>query len=228
VEDLISFFRVYGYYDQMVCPKGYHAAWAYYYDAYGKKAKDSTEGRKLELAAMKRDRQRIKHHRLLTILNAFLEENQTPMIHTAHFETVKQQRTLRNMPLIKFSKGQIVRPQKLTFRFLVDLVRTKEAYEAFVGDLNTEEIQTRLVTINYHLLKKHGYNGVYYSTNIIKFAEDAQTAMKGDIIAPLDLTSIPDPLGYTSEEDLKCIASNIRHYMQWLWSDTLVMWKWVF
>ena len=107
-------------------------------------------------------------------------------------------------------------------------MRTKEAFEAFVGDLNTEEIETTLITINYSLLKKHGYNGIYYSTNIIKIAEDAQTSAKGNIIAPLDLTSIPDPIGYASQEDLRCIASNVRHYIQWLWSDTLVMWKWLF
>ncbi len=229
VEDLISFFRVYGHYDQLVCPKEYHAAWAYYYDKYGKKAKDTTEIFKLAEAAKKQDRLRIKRHRLLKIINAFLEENHTPVIYSSHFAAVKQHRTTRNMPLVKFFNGQIVRPQKITFRFLVDLVRTKEAYEAFVGDLNTEEIETTLISINYPLLKKHGYNGVYYSTNIIRFADTVNTDEKyKNIIAPPDLTSFLDPIGYTSQKDLECIASNIRSYIQWLWSDTLILWNWVF
>jgi hypothetical protein len=213
VEDLITFFARYGCIEQRLCHN--HIRYSH---------KISTEDwMKAEKKLKAQDRLRIKRYKLLHVLNAFLDTIDTNMC-TPSFEAVKEQRTLRNMPLVTFSNGQIVQPKKITFRFLVDVVRTKEAFEAYVGDFDPSTIITRLDAINYPLLRKDGYNGIYYSTNIVKFAED----MSKTIIAAPDIPSFPDIVGYTSKEDLELIERNIKCYIQWLLTDTLILWKWVF
>ncbi len=197
VEDLVTFFARYGTFTQKlkvmynVCD----------YQKYKK------------LAAA--DRMRIKKYKLLRVLNDFLDNLEDASILTSSkFEIIKEQRNQRNMPLVNFQRGHLV-PHKPTLQYLVDVVRTKEAFERIVGNLDPSLIQTSLESINYPLLRQDGYNGVYYSTNIIK-------------IADVDIPYFPDVLGDTSEKDLKFFRNQIAYYMKWLLTDTLILWKWVF
>jgi hypothetical protein len=213
-DDLIAFFARYGCFEQSL------GSWGSLYSVCTKK--NGCIDMDMLNRMKKRDRLRIKRHKLLKILNAFLENLDTNIFASDTFEAVKQSRTIRNMPLVKFANHEIVQPKKITLRFLADVVRTKEVFEAFVGDLDPTTIQTTLRTINYPLLRKDGYNGIYYSTNIITFADVGK-----DIIAMPDLETFPDVLGDTSIDDRMMITKNIQQYMQWLWSDTLVLWKWI-
>lgn len=188
---------------------------------------------------------RFKYMRKLLILNEFLDklgESDKNRMKDTKIDIVKTNRNTRNMPLVQIRKKAIVVPKKgITFEFLVDLVRTKESFEKIIGDPSDLEIWTYLRAINFPLMVKDGYNGLYYSTNIVKFANDEQLAKIYDedtdpknelrhwqkLLQQPDIGEMPNFLPFCSKEDMDDSKKTIEQYIQWIGSDTLILWKWI-
>jgi hypothetical protein len=88
---------------------------------------------------------------------------------------------------------------------------------------------------------KDGYNGLYYSTNIVKFANDEQLAKIYDedtspnhelrhwqkLLQQPDIGDMPNFIPFCSKEDMDDSKKTIEQYIQWIGSDTLILWKWI-
>ena len=140
------------------------------------------------------------------------------------FKTI---RNIRNLPLIRVKKNKVLIPMhKISYNFLVDLIRTIENNDKIVGDPTDifKWIKTKLIRINYQKMLKDGYNGIYYSTNLIRINSDPYDSY----IQKIDIGDFPDILGNSSSDDLREIKEGIETYIQWLGSDTMILWKWIF
>ncbi len=194
---------------------------------------------------------RLKYFRKLKIINNFIDnldnDNKSKIINTEKINNIKNIRNTRNMPYVDFRKNNVVIPKNknISFEFLVDVIRTKEFFEKEVGDIMElrNNIYTYIRGINFPKMVKDGYNGIYYTTNLIKFIseEKINKIYKSDydpateepfrhsnLFEPVDIGDFPNVLGNASENDLIDIKKSIEGYVKWLGSDTLILWKWVF
>jgi len=182
----------------------------------------------------KRDEDRFEKLLMLRILNAFIEslkESDKQLMTLAQDHPVKTNRSIRNMPYVKVLDKVVVPKKGITFEFLVDVVRTKEFFEKIIGDPSDLEIKTESDYIKYREIADDGWNGIYYSTNLIKFVENTDighTRYWGDLIQNIDIGYFPDVIPHIVEKDSKQIKDDVGHYLQWLRSDTLIILKWIF
>lgn len=173
------------------------------------------------------------------------KEDQNRMNSSNITQAIKR-RNLRNLPLIEIKKNQVVIPKKgIGFEFLVDILRTKEYYSNYIGNTSYENISTTVHSIKYSKLSKEGYNGVYYTSNLIKFKpheeikESLEFYEKNNleldkdynrfklIYQKPDLSKLPNFIPLCSEEDRLHIIEEFEKYIQWLCTDTLMLWKWI-
>ncbi len=222
-DDLKSLFLKYGIFEQS-------AAWR----------------KELDDAGYQRDRLRVEKMQELPIITDFLD---TKILEDRHKQTLSNPdklakliatRTIRNMPLVKIKSGQVVIPKKgITTEFLVDLIRTRISYEKLIDDPSDLKITTHLTTLDFNRMSSEGYNGIYYSTNLVKFNEKIHDGVELDrksrprfvnwhgYIAKPDIGAIPDFMPFLEDIDKRHIKSNIEEYIDWLGSDTLILWNWV-
>lgn len=198
-------------------------------------------------ASFQHDELRFKMMKKLRVLNQFMENltdfDKERMKDTYKIDCVKASRDVRNMPHVKIAKKTIVVPKKgYTFEFLVDLIRTKESLEKIVGDFSNVEISTYLRAIDFSKMVKDGYNGLYYSTNIVKFASQEQldNIYKEEtdpdhelrhwqkLLERPDIGAMPYDMPFCTKEDMDDSKKAIEQYIQWIGSDTLILWKWIF
>jgi hypothetical protein len=144
-----------------------------------------------------------------------LDNNYKYILNNKHITSVMKSRNVRNMPFITIKNKQVVIPKKgITFTFLVDLLRTKNYYNKIINKLKEQKISiiTTLVSLDFKKLAFDGYNGLYYSTNLIN--------------KEIELI-LPKFISYCSKEDLYTIEKQIKSYIHWLGSDTLIIWNWI-
>lgn len=222
-EDLKNLFLKYGYFSQRVKYNRETHTWA----------------------SFQHDEKRFKMMKKLQVLNQFMENlndsDKERMKDSHKVVCVKASRDVRNMPHVKITKKTIVVPKKgYTFEFLVDLIRTKESLEKIVGDFSNVEISTYLRAIDFPKMVKDGYNGVYYSTNIVKFASQEQldNIYEDDnsdhelrhwqkLLERPDIGEMPYDMPFCTKEDMDDAKKGIEQYIQWIGSDTLILWKWI-
>jgi hypothetical protein len=148
--------------------------------------------------------------------------------------SVKNNRNLRNLSLVKVHDDKIIIDKKKPhFEFLIDIVRTIEYNDKIVGDSSDIAYKTVLDMIDYTKLLNDGYNGLYYSDKLIKVnskmdEEDLTSEIDSKYVDKIDIVDFPDVLGDTSIEDRIEMKANIEESIQWLGSDTLLVWKWIF
>ncbi len=188
------------------------------------------------------DMMRLQKFKQVVIIDKFLDNldlsYKEKIYNTSKFEKVKEFRNKRNMPIIKFTNRIVIPKKGISFEFLVDIVRTKEKYIKFIGDIEqllSLDFTLKIESLNFKQLSQDGYNGLYYSTNIVKFVSEEEIAslqnMEAkeiqceDFIQPIDIGEFPDVLGYSSKDSLKNVKEYIEDYIRWLGSDTLIMWN---
>ena len=223
-DDLRNFFVKYGYFHQRVMYN--HDLYSYNQDMH-------------EI-----DEIRFKKLKYLMILNNFIDNlsnfDKDRMNDIEKIDYVKTIRNIRNMPHVEFKKKNVVVPKKgITFEFLVDLMRTKESFEKIIGDPSTLKISTYLRSINFPQMVKDGYNGLYYSTNLVKFVsqESLDKIYDGDnphynfgakfIVRP-DIGEMPEVMYFCNKKDMVEAKDAIEEYIRWIGSDTMILWKWIF
>ncbi len=188
-----------------------------------------------------RDIIRLKKYHQLKILDKFIDEldvSYKKLISSSKFEKIKEYRNKRNMPIIKFTNRIIIPKKGISFEFLVDIIRTKEDYIKFIGDVSqllSLDIRLKIDSIKFKDMAKDGYNGIYYSTNLVKFVSDEEIESLNkkeghkievvNFIQPIDIGEFPDVYGCSSKFSLKWIKEEIENYIRWLGSDTLIMWN---
>ena len=175
-----------------------------------------------------------------------LDENNKKRINSNNVTQAIKRRNLRNLPFITIKKNKVVIPKKgITFEFLVDVLRTKEYYTTYIGNTSYENIGTCIQSIKYTKLVKEGYSGIYYSSNLVKFKshEEIKKSLeyyeKNNLVldkdydqfnliyeAP-DLSNLPNFIPLCSEKDRLNIIKDFQEYIQWLSTDTLMLWKWI-
>lgn len=154
-----------------------------------------------------------------------------------NFEKLIISRNIRNMPLVTIRKNKIVVPTRgITYEFLVDIIRTKQKWEHFVQDFSNLYDITLLRSLDHRKLMRDGYNGIYYSTNLVKFSNLATTDTTklittnktgfSNLIEHVDIGELPDFLPFCNKFDYDRIKTEIEAYVQWLESDTLMLWNW--
>jgi hypothetical protein len=149
-------------------------------------------------------------------------------------------RNIRNMPLVRIKASQVVIPKKgITTEFLVDLIRTRISYEKLINDPSNLIITTSLKALDFNKMLYDGYNGVYYSTNIVIFNDKVHDGVELDrksrlrfvnwqgYITKPDIGEIPDFMPFLTDKDKTEIKYEIEDYITWLSSDTLILWNWV-
>jgi len=145
---------------------------------------------------------------------------------------IKDIRNRRNMQLIKLRKMKVDIPRKgINLEFLVDIIRTIEFNEIIVGDPSNIYTQTYIMHIDFPRMVADGYNGLYYSRNLVRQNTEPfdDTIKHGyNCVAKIDIGEMPDLLGDTSAEDLLEMKREIEDYIRWLGSDTLILWEWIF
>lgn len=223
-DDLKQLFLKYGNYRQFV-------KWAF---------EDETE------ETHKLNELRFEKLKALRILNQFIDSldpeylaqlrNPEPKT-AAKFAKLIASRNIRNMPLVGIKNQQVIIPKKgMTCEFLVDLLRTQQKWEALVADPSDLRISTVVDSLDFRKIANDGYNGIYYSTNLVKFSEIANEDMTGKplkkyvdwciLVAKPDIGDLPDFMEFLSEDDKKEIKDEIEFYIQWMASDTLMLWEW--
>jgi hypothetical protein len=226
IDDLKNFFMKYGYFQQKV-----------------RRNKDSYWNNN----NYDKDVLRFKMMKKLYILNQFIDNldflSKERMMDPNKIECVKKSRNIRNMSYVKIMKNAVIIPKKgINFEFLVDIIRTKEYLENIVGDFSDVEIETTMNAINFPKLIKDGYNGIYYSTNIVKFvSQERMDDIKNDKYDPEHkvlhwqkfierpkIDEIPGFNSFCSKSDMDFIKRRIESYIQWLGSDTMIVWNWIF
>ena len=193
----------------------------------------------------RRDNLRVQKMMELPIITEFLE---TKILDDRHRQFLANQdklakliatRTTRNMPLVKIKSGEVVISKKgITIEFLVDLIRTRFSYEKLIDDPSDLEITTSIKTLDFNRMLADGYNGIYYSTNIVQFNQKVHDGIELDrksrprfvnwqgYIAKPDIGKIPDFMPFLTDEVKTGIKDEIEEYITWLGSDTLILWNW--
>jgi len=181
---------------------------------------------------------RYKLHMMNKILIDYLEHlspaDRAMLDNIAIVNSVKNNRNLRNLSLVKVHDDKIIIDKKKPhFEFLIDIVRTIEYNDKIVGDSSDIAYKTVLDMIDYTKLLNDGYNGLYYSDKLIKVnskmdEEDLTSEIDIKYVDKIDIGDFPDVLGDTSIEDRIEMKANIEESIQWLGSDTLLVWKWIF
>ena len=183
------------------------------------------------------DKKRLSKLKYFEIISAFidnldhdLKDLYNDTIKVDHIMTIRNR---RNMPLVKISKDHVVTPKKFTFEFLVDLIRTRDYYANIVGDTKEliSNIRTILIGINFPKIVNDGYNGVYYSRELFvpkigPYSED-ELRYHSYIHKP-DIGIFPNVTGHMNDEDRDHIKNAIENYIDWLGSDSLILWNWIF
>lgn len=157
----------------------------------------------------------------------------------AKFEKLIASRNTRNMPFVQIKNEQVVIPKKgITCEFLVDLMRTKQKWEMMITDSPELEIHTTLRSIDFPKMAEAGYNGIYYTTNLVKFNSLADEDTNGkprkkyvdcaSFVVKPDIGEIPDFMPFCDDEDKQKMKAAIEYYIQWLAVDTLMLWRWPF
>lgn len=175
-----------------------------------------------------------------------LDNNNKKRMNSNNVTQAIKNRNLRNLPFIKIKNNSVIIPKKgITFEFLVDVLRTKEYYTNYIGNTSYKDISTTIHSIKYSKLVKEGYNGVYYTSNLVKFKshEDIKKSLEYYeannlifdkdydkfklIYEKPDLLKLPNFIPLCSEEDRLHIIKDFEYYIQWLCTDTLILWKWL-
>jgi hypothetical protein len=212
------------------------------YGIYEQKAKWSRGG---DSETYRRDNLRVQKMLELHIITEFLE---TKILEDRHRQFLANPdklakliatRTIRNMPLVRIKASQVVIPKKgITTEFLVDLIRTRISYEKLIDDPSDLQITTSIKTLDFNRMLADGYNGIYYSTNIVRFNDKVYDGIELDrksrprfinwqgYIAKPDIGKIPDFMPFLTDEDKTEIKDEIEDYITWLGSDTLILWNW--
>jgi hypothetical protein len=148
--------------------------------------------------------------------------------------SVKNNRNLRNLSLVKVNDDKIIVDKRKThFEFLIDIIRTIEYNDKIVGDSSDISHRTVLDMVDYTKLLSDGYNGLYYSDKLVRVnpkiaEEDLNYEMDYKYVDKIDIGDFPDILGDTSIEDRIEMKNNIEDFIRWLGCDTLLVWKWIF
>lgn len=193
-----------------------------------------------------RDNLRVQRMQELPIIIEFLD---TKIHDPKHIEALSnpdklakliETRTIRNMPLVKIKAGQVVIPKKgITTEFLVDLIRTRISFEKLIDDPQDLQVATSIKTLDYNRMLADGYNGLYYSTNLVRFNDKVHDGIELDrksrprfvnwqgYIARPDIGDIPDFMPFLTDQYKGYIKDEIEDYIDWLGSDTLILWNWV-
>ena len=152
---------------------------------------------------------------------------------------ITENRNIRNMPYVKIFYNHVVIPKKgINFEFMIDLYRTKTYYDNLIGDPSdlNGKVNTRLIGIDFPKMVRDGYNGLYYSTelftqydNIFDIPDENVTyCWDSNFIQRPNIGEFPDCHPFFSKEDKDDIKRSIEGYIQWLGSDTMIIWNWIF
>jgi hypothetical protein len=209
------------------------------YGAFKQRIKWTNDGQE------KNDKLRLKTYYKGFIINTFIDNLDT------HFKDIMNDhnkviyiteiRNIRNMPFVKIKNNQVVIPKKgITFEFLIDLYRTKTHYDKIIGDVSDlkDKVITHLNGIDFPKMVRDGYNGLYYSTDLftqydtifdIPNENDSVSHSWIDkFIKRPEIGEFPECMHFFSKEDRDYTKTSIEQYIQWLGSDTLILWKWIF
>ena len=191
----------------------------------------------------KTDMQRLKSFYKIIIINNFInnldsqyKDLMTDFNKVRHITNI---RNIRNMALIKISKNNVVIPKRgITFEFLVDIYRTKNHYDEIIGDYSdlSDKVITNLIGVDFPKMVRDGYNGLYYSSElftqydtIFDIPDDnVSTGYHSNFIKRPNIGDFPNCRHFFSDVDKKYIRDSIEEYIQWLGSDTMIVWKWIF
>ena len=170
------------------------------------------------------------------------------LINTPNVQKLVVSRTERNMPLVKVFKHKVVQPKNgITIEFLADLIRSKNYYDKIIGDIDElqKSMHIGLHTFNFYKMNKDGYKGIYFTDNLIKvnkipcpkeFDENAKCdccngigPKEDDIPEVTRVPKIFDQFGLKMTQELKKeIKDLIIEMPQWLGSEQLMVWDWIF
>lgn len=216
-DQLRDFFVKYGVYKQ-------HVKWSCDYDE-------------------KKDNIRLKNYYKSNIINTFIDnlDSKYKDIMNDHIKVIRitENRNIRNMPFVKIFNNHVVIPKKgINFEFMIDLYRTKTYYDNLIGDTSdlNDKVITRLIGIDFPKMVRDGYNGLYYSTelftqydNIFDIPNENVTySWDSNFIQRPNIGEFPNCHPFFSIEDKGYIKESIEGYIQWLGSDTMIVWKWIF
>lgn len=133
--------------------------------------------------------------------------------------------------------GKVVISPKGINRRTVELIlreisRIQETLDKFDENLalNIKKLNSPVFdTLDYSKMKEDGYNGIYYTSNIVKEKESRtytypmldfnETQLK--VLSSLYYSDDDEDKHYTMEKYLS-------HFVNWLESDTLMIWNWIF
>jgi hypothetical protein len=170
---------------------------------------------------------------------------------TDMINTLKARRNFRNLSYVKIKNDIVVPKKKFRTEFLVDLIRTEEHLKRSIEKYITikelrESMKISLKTVNYKKLNSDGYNGVYYTKNLIQFLpedeikkfhsemmekyarKESASIHIPDMMKKTDIGTLPKIHPDMSDKRSDIAKSDIEFYLRWLGSDTLIIWNWIF
>lgn len=155
-------------------------------------------------------------------------------------KTINDNPKPKNIPLFEspvICDGKVVIPPKGINRRTVELIireisRIQETLDNFDENLalDIKKLNSSVFdTLDYIKMKEDGYNGIYYTSNIAKekevktytntMLEFNETQLK--VLSSLYYSDDGEDKHYTMEKYLS-------HFVNWLESDTLMIWNWIF
>jgi len=148
---------------------------------------------------------------------------------------IKEQRNMNSKSFVKVKHGKVVEDRRKTrFTFFIDLIRTIEYNIPRIGDPSTIYAKSCYDRIDYDKLYKDGYNGIYYSDKLIKISPDLHlitkddTSWKSKYAVPINIGEFPDVVRDISIRHKLSIKRDLEDYINWLGSDTLIVWGNIF
>jgi hypothetical protein len=134
--------------------------------------------------------------------------------------------------------GKVVIPSKGINRRTVELVLREisrlqvkiDKYDENLA-LNIKKFNSPVFdTLDYVKMKEDGYNGIYYTSNIAK-EKDSITYTHPMLEFSEEQLKVLSSLYYSSEEgedNHYTMEKYLSHFVDWLESDTLMIWNWIF
>jgi len=104
---------------------------------------------------------------------------------------------ISNLEKLIINKFDEIDKKKTHFEFIIDIIRTKEFNEKIIGDISEIGTKTVLETIDYNKLLNDGYNGLYYSDNLVRVnskmaEEDLRSDINHKYVDEIDIGDFPD------------------------------------
>ena len=235
VNDLFNLYTKYGIYkkkEDFVLPEEYIGK-EEFYDYFIVKRIDMFK--ELEKSIAERDETFKMLNSKLSIYKNFIDnadKNIKNIIKTINSTTSKY---IPSYESPEICDGKVVISPKGINRRTVELIlreisRIQETLDNFdeTLTLNIQKLNSEYFdTLDYVKMKEDGYNGIYYTSNI---AKEKETKTYTHPMLEFDETQLKvlSSLYYGGDDENCTMEKYLSHFVDWLESDTLMIWNWIF